>query len=749
MQKKQMALELAQAGYAVFPLHNYENHQCSCGDSSCSSKGKHPRIANGSRGASRDLDQISQWWDRWPSANIALATGREYGVWVLDVDLREDRNGMLWLDVQDLPETVEVRTPTGGKHLYWAYPDDANVRQSSDSIFRGVDVRSDGGYVLVPPSDHQAGADYEWVRSLLGTPLPAPPQNLLNLVCSEIKHRAKGDRKYKISIGLDPFDAEEIRSALKFCDSDSRDMWLKVGMAIHSDYADEDGYHLWCEWSRSSHKFDAKVQRQTWDWMDSEGGITLDSLFFLAREGGWTGYVEATEPSPIPANVTEGSWDDSPISIADGVSDDLKAPASFPQSLLDQLHADNGLLTYLIQWINKSAIFPDDTFALAASLTYCSTLFGRRWALEDFGTRTNLYTLVIAPTAYGKNHARSCLKKLSREADLDFLLGGEDLGSGVGLHEALAAIPIQMFSVDEFWTLLRKINSPRAASWEIGIKSKLLTLYSDSDEVVKGTVTKGDRVDLVQPCCSLYATSTQQAYRQMQSASVVDGFLNRFILLEITGKRAPSQRPTNRRPPKWLVSAIRAAAQYGQLTLYEMFGADDEGKSRAEKYLRYSDLNLLKFTAGAESVWRNLERFTTDQLVQPGGAVYGRLQENAMKLAMLKCLCRMDDAPILSEGDAQWGAQLAQFTYDRLFEIAQDEIADNQVEAQLKQVLRFVKERRGWVDKSAISKALAGIPARRRNEILADLVESGQIEVFDDKTSGGRPKKRFRTATVN
>jgi hypothetical protein len=61
----------------------------------------------------------------------------------------EDRPGAL--DDLGLPETYTVETAGGGRHAYLQYVE--GVRNSESRLAEDVDVRGEGGYVIVPPSD--------------------------------------------------------------------------------------------------------------------------------------------------------------------------------------------------------------------------------------------------------------------------------------------------------------------------------------------------------------------------------------------------------------------------------------------------------------------------------------------------------------------------------------------------------------------------------------------------------------------
>lgn len=161
------ALAYARRGWHVFPLHTPDAEgNCSCRKPSCPDAGKHPRTMNGLTGATTDEAQITKWWGMWPDANIALATGEQSGVVVLDIDPRHggreslkallDRHG-------ELTEKVYAATGGGGWHLLFRHPG-FRVRnvQASDKLGAGVDVRGDGGYVVAPPSLHASGNRYSW-----------------------------------------------------------------------------------------------------------------------------------------------------------------------------------------------------------------------------------------------------------------------------------------------------------------------------------------------------------------------------------------------------------------------------------------------------------------------------------------------------------------------------------------------------------------------------------------------------------
>src|SRR5206468_1565698 len=78
-------LAYARRGWPILPLHSPTPSGCSCRIRGCSDVGKHPRTPHGWKDATTSPPLITAWWDRWPDANVGIATGPAKLV-ILDVD---------------------------------------------------------------------------------------------------------------------------------------------------------------------------------------------------------------------------------------------------------------------------------------------------------------------------------------------------------------------------------------------------------------------------------------------------------------------------------------------------------------------------------------------------------------------------------------------------------------------------------------------------------------------------------------
>ncbi|WP_326567389.1 bifunctional DNA primase/polymerase [Amycolatopsis rhabdoformis] len=204
------ALDAAARGWHVFPLRPGTKRPAGHNEDDCPLTG---RCAEGHRTweqrATTDPEKIRAAWSHAPYG-IGVATGPS-GLCVIDLDNAKpgDEVPERWAaegvtcgeDVlavladafsEDLPgNTLTVRTPSGGLHLYYRAPGDVTLRNTAGDSERGlgwkIDTRAWGGYVVAPGTPigiDRYGFLFDgaieplpaWlVRRLTPKPLPAAP----------------------------------------------------------------------------------------------------------------------------------------------------------------------------------------------------------------------------------------------------------------------------------------------------------------------------------------------------------------------------------------------------------------------------------------------------------------------------------------------------------------------------------------------------------------------------------------------
>ena len=131
-------------------------------------------------------EEIRSWFQRWPNANLGIVTGTISGVVVIDLDGPE---GIA--QAQKLTLTSAVVSITGnGKHLWYRAPKD--IVQNAVKSLPGLDVRGEGGYVVVPPSIHESGRRYHFLNSCFQiNSLPEFPKQSINVEQKSVNNLPK------------------------------------------------------------------------------------------------------------------------------------------------------------------------------------------------------------------------------------------------------------------------------------------------------------------------------------------------------------------------------------------------------------------------------------------------------------------------------------------------------------------------------------------------------------------------------
>ena len=193
--KLEHLIDYVKMGWKILPVYGAEIDLCLCGNPDCGHPGKHPMTPNGFKNASTEIEQIQKWHNEYPRANWAVATGAESDVVVLDVD--PDKDGEKTINNFPIHDTPCSKTGGGGIHYYFSYPGH-KIDTTVERIGKGVDVRADGGYAILPPSKHISGIKYSWQIKPNDMDLAPTPDWLI-----------KRNKKVKVKL-TDKSDSEKI-----------------------------------------------------------------------------------------------------------------------------------------------------------------------------------------------------------------------------------------------------------------------------------------------------------------------------------------------------------------------------------------------------------------------------------------------------------------------------------------------------------------------------------------------------------
>lgn len=285
--------------FAIFPVHGVkQDGSCTCGAANCERVGKHPASPNGLKDATTDIEEVKALWQGRQFLNVGIATGKKSGISVIDVD-NEQALKKLKSIVSDDIQTLCVKTGRG-YHFYFAYEEGL---KSKNDLLNGIDIKSDGGYVIGAKSNHSNGNVYEFEN----------PLEVLAKFPAEIKALMEESGKpppiltQSRSHLLNPsWSDKQTQEHLSYINPDcDYDTWIKIGMALH-----EEGkpFELWDEWSGKGDKYDGTTSFH-WNSFNKGGGVTYGTIVALAKEGGWAAQKNAEKRTKMHVVETVEKFD--------------------------------------------------------------------------------------------------------------------------------------------------------------------------------------------------------------------------------------------------------------------------------------------------------------------------------------------------------------------------------------------------------------------------------------------------------
>ena len=228
-----------------------------------------------------------------------------------------------------------------------------------------------------------------------------------------------------------------------------------------------------------------KVNKDHWPDVSSHFHQARDTV--ISRSEVWSRYF----PDLVASNDNEPD-EETPTSC------DLLAALTNPGCLIGEL----------VDWIVSSSSRPSRELALSAVIPFVGALLGRRFASQT-DLRTNFYVVALADSGYGKDHARSQLKRLITAAGLDRISGPNRFMSATALRNSVMNKPACLCMVDEFGGMMRQINDPRAGIHSVLIRSDLLEMFTSASTFFEGAAyAKEAPAKIHNPNLCVYGTST-------------------------------------------------------------------------------------------------------------------------------------------------------------------------------------------------------------------------------------------------
>jgi hypothetical protein len=718
------ALYYVSIGWKVFP--------CVPGD-------KAPAVPSGFKAASRDEKTIRSWWERNPLCNIGLATGDASGISVVDLD---SKNGVSGLDTVrhltngfGIPDTLTQATPTGGSHWLYTAQEHPACRVN---LYPSVDIRGNGGYVLLAPSVHPNGGTYQWfpgrspwewaqgAAEFPGFLIPEKRAIVVPASTAVITQPAIHDDNTiaRASAYLATCDP-----AIQGCNGHSSLLWADVALVHGYMLSDQQAFNL------LSNEYNPRCS-PPWDLGDSNERRDFQRKVSEARKlvpdhpRGWL--LNDQEYAPVDtSNVDVGALLEKKAKskLADIVdpSDDYEVS----DDEFDFLTQPPGFLGELCSWINATSLRPQPMLTLGCSLAFCGVLYGRK--VRDFSDlRTNIYCMGIGRSSAGKMHAVKRLRRLLLDTGCLDLLGGDDWASDTSIETQLSRFPATIWLLDEIGHIFLNIQSGKSPHLN-KIISTLMKLYSSAGDVYKGKdYADGDkRRIIIQPCACLWGTATPENWAEgVTPQQLSDGWLSRCLVFH-TQTKPPKTRGLIWQPPpqsisdhvlNWFTREIppQDGAELGKIAV----ACGDIGFKPPPNQI------VIETMPVAEQMFRDLEdeaRLAGEHM-RTIESLWDRAEENARKVALIVGSGCDFERPVIDEQAADYACRLVRHLLKDFRANTEEKIVSPGTAKKKQQLLDVIKSHGiNGCPKRELTKRTEWSNMRERHMLLSDLQESEQV----------------------
>ena len=723
------AVKYAENGWAVFPL---------------AVGAKVPMKGSGGvKDATTDVDWVVTAWECDPYANIGLACGEASGVYVVDVDVNHKSGADGFQSLKDagieLPPTLAARTPNGGIHCFYKWTSGEKPKTGAKiNGLLGVDVRADGGYVVLAPST-VGGKAYKWENE--GAEIAEFPEAL--------KPKAKTVKPVKVAAPMksEPSRSDILERAsmyLATCDgaiqgAGGHNTLLRVAAALTVGFnlSDAEAKHLlWSEYNpRCCPPWDVTNASEVRDFerkvTESRKNPRHPQGYLLEMENPvWDGDVELGEMVAAQLLESANVEDETPETDSWESEEDEETPepekkkAEIPSEILNP----PGLVGDIARWIIDTAPCYQPLFAVGAAITLCGALFGRK-VKDEYDTRTNVYGLCIGQSSSGKDYPQKAIMRiLAAAGEAAEKMIAKEVTSDAAIMSALSLFPTRLFVWDEVGHFFTNMKGGKDGSYMKTIRPMLLQLYSSANlDKFKGKqmASKEEASSVEFPhVCIWGATSPDILYSDMTKGEITDGFIGRFLTFVSPTRPLPVRRKICAVPQDivdrvaaWTMRVIPAP----------------EGTAAFDAHMKQHQI-IVPTTPAASDALDEFRRECHEKMNEDDAQsdvtnnLWSKAAEIAGRIALTIACGRSYDEPEVAKSDVVYAVNLVKYCVRTFADSIRDNIAETPWGKVNLQILNYIKRsgRKGLLH-SELTKKVRGVKSSEILMHIQDLIIAGDI----------------------
>lgn len=183
MNKLAYAKKFAAMGFLVFRIKK---------------NGKTPAYKGWQDEATTDIKTLTEWLDS-DEYNVGLITGERSGFNVVDVDIKDGKDGRISLknyfgDISAETKALSFKTTSGGYHIPVKWTPETDVSNGTEVLgLQGIDLRGNGGYIVAPSSSLAVNGEIKFYEANdLTLPLLTPSGWIKELL---VQHKNKRNER--------------------------------------------------------------------------------------------------------------------------------------------------------------------------------------------------------------------------------------------------------------------------------------------------------------------------------------------------------------------------------------------------------------------------------------------------------------------------------------------------------------------------------------------------------------------------
>lgn len=607
---------------------------------------KHP-ITKGWQNTTPDLmtdEYISQ---QLTSTGMLVLCGISGAPIIVDIDSPH----LIEAIEKHLPRTpIRVRTPRGGIHLWYGQgpthiPTMRRREGAADAPKHErieIDVQSTGTCVMLPPSRHPNGGEYEliWDKAYF--------DELGITKWSDLPHLNQDDIEW-----LKTFN--RIAPHLQVVKGDLAD--VKVS-AIDAPVAEGSRHitlvSLMGQWLNETGDTNILLDR-AYAWNDRnpvplpEGEVFtcvvgMHSKHYTGLHKAGTLRKEIARFIPPPPTPEEQISIESIVWIAPTgkkIDEELLCPPGFED---------------VMEYILATSPQPSRLFATQAALSLGSVLGGRLWRTNVNNNFTSMYFVNVGQSGSGKDRPQRAVDDILMACDMKELIGPDGGYTGAtAIHEQLLKHPVHYTKYDEFGDMLRVVNATNQSFAFEGIKL-LKTVWGSAGSVVTGKIYAkhaDDRPMIYKPAVTILGSTTPNTfYKSLTLSDLEGGLIPRLLIAESLEKRKePKPCPDVPVPSNVIeIAKIIRANPFGNMPV--SLGGEIDVVPR-----------IIEEDHGALAIYSQLfakieqeeKRLKDSELF----IMLNRTQEKAMRIGAILALFDNPSKPVVTAKMADWACRYA------------------------------------------------------------------------------------------